>query len=368
VGRVQRKARRVSALSPSVVVVGAALEVQPVEPNWTLDSFRAQSGRFLFARPRSGGDLVYLEQGTAHDRRAETRASLRCPEPDCISPEITTVSRSARGARDGYKHLVRPGQGHEPESVFHRQAKALVVRWASAEAGVASAREEVRVGGGARVADVLLTSQSGNLLAVEIQYASVSFEEWTARTESYQHLGIAVTWLWGHVGAHSPLQGRWRETAAHLVRDARPVLWINPADEQMAWAYDFNALEKPPRKPGPPEYGFGPLSGLVLGKHGIFPPGFLEETKRIRDEIEQAEHDRQRRQAEQKERMAAALRRRALNAPQTTLRVVTAVAEPDPGTPSEWNNGAGHNGLCPRCGRRLDPSLSVHADPFCDRW
>ena len=357
------------APSPTVVAVGAALDVQPVELLETLDSFRAQSGRFLFAQPRSGGDLVYLEQGTAHERRPEARTALRCPEPDCTSPQITTVSRSARGARDGYKHLVRPGQGHAPESVFHRQAKALIARWAREQASVESAREEVRVGGGERVADVLLTSSSGNRLAVEIQYASLSFEEWAERTESYQRLGIAVTWLWGHVGAHTPLQGRWREIGAHLVRDARPVLWINPADERIAWAHDFNALEKQPRKPDPPQYQFGPLTGLDLRKNGIFPPGFLDETKRIRDEIEQAERDRERRAAEQQERMEAARRRRALSAPQASLRVVVdPVPEPDPGSPSEWAEPRRHNGLCPRCGRRLDPSLSVHADPFCDRW
>ncbi|GAA2131789.1 hypothetical protein GCM10009843_35680 [Nocardioides bigeumensis] len=357
-----------SVSSPTVVAVDAALDVQPVEPIETLDSFRAQSGRFLFAQPRSGGDLVYLEQGTAHERRADVRTALRCPEPDCISPQITTVSRSARSARDGYRHLVRPGRGHAPESVFHRQAKALIVRWAREQGNVASAREEVRVGGGERVADVLLTSFSGNLLAVEIQYASLSFEQWAERTESYQRLGVAVTWLWGHVGAHMPLQGRWREIGAHLVRDARPVLWINPADERIAWAYDLHALQQQPRKPDPPKYQFGPLSGLDLRQNGIFPPGFLDETKRIRDEIEQAERARERRAAEHNEQMETARRRRALNAPQASLRMVEPLPEQDPGPPSEWRRPRRHNGLCPRCGLRLDPSLSVHADPFCDRW
>ena len=347
---------------PTVTSVGAALAVQPVEPIETLDSFRAQSGRFLFARRRSGSDLVYLSQGTAHERRHEARTALRCPEPDCTSPEITTVSRSASGSRDGYRHLVRPGNGHAPEGVFHRQAKALVARWARAQPGVVSAEEEVRVGGGVRVADVLLTSATGNRLAVEVQYASLSVEEWVARTQSYQGLGIEVTWIWGHIGPHSPLQGRWREIGAHLVRDARPVLWLNPAEERVAWAYDLNALEKRPRDPGPPEYRFGPLSGLEVRKHGIFPPGFLDETRRIRDEVEKAERDQERRATAQKERMAAA-RRKAFSAPP-----IPRVVEPEPGPPTQWRESARVSGLCPRCGRRLDPTLSVHADPFCDRW
>ncbi|MEP9384584.1 competence protein CoiA family protein [Nocardioides cheoyonin] len=351
-----------------------------------LDRFRERSDRFLFASRRDGAGLVYLEQGTANQQRAYARQHLRCPEPNCTSPDITTVSRSATGARDGYRHLVRPETQHAPEGLFHRQAKAMVARWAFAHPAVAQVQEEVLLGAGERVADVLLTSHTGNRLVIEVQYASLSIEAWRERTESYHSLGVEVVWLWGHTGAHSPLELRWRAIGLELARVPAPVLWINPTEDRVAWAFDMGALDQPVRDPGMPHYTLGTLDDLDLRQTGLYPPGFLAardlaiaEAERSRarsaeiqkEKAEQAarlharraEADGRRAQhrptavkteATRAKRLAHIARKRAEKQAPQRERTYLVLDEPE--------------SFCRRCGLPLDPVLApsgYHVDPLC---
>lgn len=102
---------------------------------------------------------------------------------------------------------------------------------------VAAVQVEASLGGGERVADVLLTSRSGNRMAVEIQFAGLTLDSYLERTRSYASLGITVVWLWGNCGPHSPRIGHVSALHQLAVRDARPLLWVNPADEVIAWAH-----------------------------------------------------------------------------------------------------------------------------------
>lgn len=326
-----------------------------------LDSFRERSGRFLFARRRDGG-LAYLEQGTAQERRVEARTWLRCPEPGCRSPKITTVSRMPGGARDGFRHLVAPDGGHEPESMFHRQAKALVQRWAVDLDVVETAEQEVRVNGGERVADVMLRLRGGALLAVEIQYSALTVEDWLTRTASYRQLGIGVTWLWGHIGAQSPLVDKWRELARLQAKASLPVLWLNPSEEQVAWAWDLGGLEHPSVQPQPPKYAFGALDDLEVRPGGLYPPGFRNVVARRCEEVDEAEGKRA--AEEERQRRARELRDAALDR-------FHARDDSPPGPRQRRHrpvkpSGPG-NETCRRCGGALDPCLSsgFHVDPWC---
>ena len=96
----------------------------------TLAEFQDGEQRLLFARYRGRPDvdLYYLQDGTANRIRDWARTHLECFLPDCPDRWLTTVARS-RG-RDGFLH--RGGAGrHEPEGLFHQQAKALLLRWAA---------------------------------------------------------------------------------------------------------------------------------------------------------------------------------------------------------------------------------------------
>lgn len=364
-----------------------ASDTQWVEP-FSLDRFRAKSDRFLFAARRDGEGLVYLDQGTANEQRAYARDHLRCPEPDCSSPSITTVSRSATGARDGYRHLVRPETQHAPEGLLHRQAKAMVARWAAAHPAVAQVEVESEVGGRARVADVLLTSHSGNRLAIEVQYASLSVEAWRERTESYRSLGVEVVWLLGHTGTHSPLEQRWRAIGLELARLPAPVLWINPTEERIAWAFDMGSVEYPVRDPMRPQYTFGTLADLVLRQTGLYPPHFLEARELA---VAEAERSRARSAAIQKakaeqlarlqarkaeadrtraDRRATISKTEAIRAKRIASVALRQEADIDPNPLREVirPGPVDDESFCRRCGGRLDPILAAsgyHADPLC---
>lgn len=345
--------------------------------HYSLDSFRQRGDRFLFARRRdepdqdgetpASGELVYLEQGEARAMRSFARSALRCPEPDCSASDITTVSRSAGGARDGYRHLRRPVDGaHAPESVMHRQAKAVVARWASAHPSVATVKVEASLGGGERIADVLLTSRSGNRLAVEVQFASLSLDEYLARTSSYASLGVPVVWLWGNSGHHSPRVGTINALHRHAVRDARPVLWINPADETIAWAlrHDWHGQTRTPRAlgPGDKQYDveFGSLEDLDLRATGLYPPRWAEDRARARARAhhlalaEHAEREAKRRRLEESRARSREEKPAFSKAPWRPA--------PQPIRQSEHN--------CRRCGLPLDPVLWAAGRHFgdCTGW
>lgn len=249
------------------------------ETEGSLEDFRGWGGQFLFAaNRRDRRELVYLEQGAAEEQRAFARTRLMCPEPDCSAPEITTVYRAPGGRRDGYRHLSRPDRdNHGPESVLHRQGKALVARWAGSQPRVAKVQIEAPLADRERVADVLITSETGNRIAIEVQYSGLTNMEWKQRTASYNALGIPVVWIWGNVGTFAPRRTRVLDVHREVLRRRMPIIWINPAQETIAWAGledDYPRLLAPNvQRHG---FWFGSLDDLELRATGLFPPGFID--------------------------------------------------------------------------------------------
>lgn len=251
---------------------------------YDLDRFRARSERFLFAARRNdpGGALVYIEQGTANEVRPFTKANLICPEPDCLSPDLTTVNREPGGARDGYRHLTKgASRAHVPESALHRQGKALIERWASRTPEVSDVDVEVRLGvdpvtaHAERVADVLLTTVHGTRIAVEVQYAGISVEEWRERTASYRRLGIGVTWLFGSRGANSPLDHPMRSVHREVLDAKVPLLWINPTDEVLGWLEHARFGKSVGSwNEASADLAFGSLDDLEVHPDGLYPIGW----------------------------------------------------------------------------------------------
>lgn len=329
--------------------MGAAVPVERADA-MTLDRFRARTETFLFAGRRDNlSDLVYLNQGTAEQQRTRARTELRCPEPACSAPEITTVNRATSGWRDGYRHLVRPvDNAHAPESLLHRQGKALVARWAATHPAVETAEMEVRLGDGERVADVLLTSRAGNRLAVEIQYAGITALDWIERTESYERLGIPVVWFFGSTGTMSPLRDAFRQVHKQTLTRQRPLLWINPVEEMIGWPVCTATERLPAPDDGPTStVQFCGLDNLELRATGLYPPGFLELRTQMREveaAAQQRAANRDRVQRERIREMQAAAAKRFASVP-PPRRSAPQTKAPD------------MRPRCQVCGLRLDPIL-----------
>lgn len=163
-------------------------------------------GAFVYARRRDAertDPLYYLRDGQAQALRDFTRRELRCPLPHCPTPDLTTVSRS-EGRRDGFMHLDNNLQ-HRPESFAHERGKILLAKAVRDRYPLVEVRLEARVGSGQRRADVLLTGPDQRLVAIEVQYASLTVGEWSRRHDSYRVFGVRDVWLLGsdrlkHVG------------------------------------------------------------------------------------------------------------------------------------------------------------------------
>lgn len=166
---------------------------------------------------------------------------------------------------------------------MHRQGKALVTRWAATHPAVADVAEEVPLGGGERIADVLLTSHSGNRLAIEVQFAGLAVTDWEERTASYDRLGVPVVWLFGAIGALSPLTAALRQVHKRVLERQQPLLWINPVEEVIGWARDQRGRGLlGPSGGHAMRVEFATLDDLVLRATGLLPTGWVadRETER----------------------------------------------------------------------------------------
>lgn len=242
-----------------------------------LAQFQNGEERLVYARVKDAPDapLYFLRDGTARDVREWAKEHLECFMPDCAARQLTTVSRSTR--RDGFSHQ-RGAGGHAREGLFHQQAKALIVRWVTdATEGVVKARAEQATTSKDRRADVMLTWPDGQQVAVEIQYAPLTPDQWRKRHESYTEQGITCIWLLGHLAPHlrsargvtatSPRAGE--AVAIGALQQAMlaanvPLFWINPIKELIGtvwvdadphvceeWTCDFRSDDR--RYPVPPQ-------------------------------------------------------------------------------------------------------------------
>lgn len=327
------------------------------EPAMTIERFTARTDAFVFAAEQGDqSSLVFMEQGTAEVLRARARAELMCPEPGCSAPAITTVNRAPGGRRDGYRHARLPAGGaHAPESVMHRQAKALLQRWARALDGVATAEVEVPIAGGERIADVLLTSHAGNRLAIEVQYSDQPLSTLIERTESYRAAGITVTWLFGSVGSMSPLKRALRPSHKEILDNHQPLMWINPIEETIGWL--AHASEPRPVTGDDhrnSELQFFGLQDLDLRATGLFPPGFLAMREAWKTATARAGAERAAEQRANAELVSRIRQRR--------LSQKTAEAE----TPGPRTEGVPNKPRCRACGLPLDPILEAVGVHFGD--
>jgi hypothetical protein len=115
----------------------------------------------------------------------------------------TRVPLVVRGRIGGLRRLHfahPPGQapvgGHHPESVWHLSAKAVLAAWACRQPGVVDVAVERCTPDRARRSDVRVRFYDGRQVALEVQAAPLTDQEWSARHADYQRQGIIDVWLW----------------------------------------------------------------------------------------------------------------------------------------------------------------------------
>lgn len=204
-----------------------------------LQRFQEGEIRQVFAAYRDGRpELFYLpEGGTDTAVKVLTRERLRCPIPDCPSPGLVAIGGTRRHHfRHGRSSEVR----HAPESLSHITAKGSIARWVRGRYPDATVIEEHATNAQRdRIADVLVTFPGDRRVAIEVQYAALTVEQWQERHDSYARQDIRDVWLFGHTGDHFKLADRGqrlRLNAVHLALLAAdsPVLWFNPFTNEIA--------------------------------------------------------------------------------------------------------------------------------------
>jgi len=215
----------------------------PAHDRLTLARFQDGEQRLVYARRKDqlGGPLYFLKDDTAADLKAWAKEHLECFLPNCPDRRLTTVAR--RGKRDGFKHNSGAG-GHGREGLFHEQGKAFFERWVRERYPHVQVVLEQATRSKERRADVMLTWPNGAQVAVEVQYAAISPQEWQHRHDSYRNQGIVDVWLFGHIAPH--LRQTRPPTGEHIslqpvhyavVEAGMPLLWINPILELVATAW-----------------------------------------------------------------------------------------------------------------------------------
>ena len=167
-----------------------------------LAAFQDGERCLVWARHKDGGGLYRLADGDARAVKAWAKEHLECCMPDCRDRRLTTVARHPR-RRDGFSHYAGSG-GHNGESEAHQQAKVALQAWVQdtlGGQGVTAVTEQASADR-SRVADVMVTWPDGRQVALEVQYAALTVEQWRQRHESYRAQGITAVWLLGHTGRH----------------------------------------------------------------------------------------------------------------------------------------------------------------------
>lgn len=198
--------------------------------------------------------------------------------PDCTDRRFTTVSRRSR--RDGFRHFRGAGR-HSPESLFHQQGKALIMRWVTDHYPDVTAATETSTTAGTRRADVMLTWPDRHRVAVEVQYSPLSAASWLDRHTSYLDEGIIPLWLLGHLpnphlpAVPHPEDGRPCEvkfTELHQAMSEAGVqpLWINPITEMIGTSWVTASPDADVRYPHPTEisrtYSVRPRGSSATGR------------------------------------------------------------------------------------------------------
>lgn len=230
---------------------------------------------FVYARDRRQPDVPYFldDVPVTSEVRDITREFLECPVPVCTSPRLKVVNRTAK--RNGFSHLPGAG-GHAVESLWHTQAKLMLVHWVHSSYPHCQVAVEAPISDRERVADVLVTFPGGQRVALEVQYSTE--DHWQERHASYQRHGITDVWLLGHRPPHLILDrdGHVALSAlpSQIVRAGLPLLWVNPDGRIRTGHHTIRGFAVPPDPTEhlPLDLGIDPLERCALSPSGLITP------------------------------------------------------------------------------------------------
>lgn len=235
----------------------------------------------MWARDGDTKALVYLPDGQADGEirpgvtwRAYIRGGmLLCPMPGC-GPFARVVASPSRRHHFAHRAGADHASGTGPETLWHLSAKELLARWAAAEPSLHGWRlhiddTPISMPEGWRRPDVLAVSPDGSArVALEVQYSTLTGEEWRARHGFYARAGVVDIWVFAHHGpqwrsraASGPAR---REELAHrdpgwtaavglsglhqaMLQDEVVPLWLDPTARTIGTATALFAPAAPPR-------------------------------------------------------------------------------------------------------------------------
>lgn len=355
--------------------------------------------------PARAGELYVLPDGEARERRGWAKRELRCMFEDCPAPDLTTVSRANR--RDGFTHGAGAGK-HSPESVNHRQGKAVVAAWLNATYPEATVIVEYATDTQrSNVADVMLLHPGKPRVAFEVQCAPLSVEAWRERHESYARQGIIDVWLWGHTrvrkspGRHADGPYRLDDVQDEVQQAGLRVTFLNPETEQLGIAATIESGQRSLANGREYSLVVGDLASARVSPNGITSAiigPLAQESRRLTEEAEKAENiaaaaavvlrrkqksiqpgfqpkaperekltlEQEFARLERRERILELLRKKhellerdqRRGAPEPPLRSAQLAAKHDPiAVPSTSASATGQQPPCSVCGKPLDPAL-----------
>ena len=234
-----------------------------------------------------------MPDGAAEGMREETRHNLICIVDGCDSPRLKAVSRSK--ARDGFSHIA--GGGHSGTTIHRLQSQLLIERWLHHRYGDhLTSQRNTTAAQRKKQGDVTVTSvSSGKQVALTIQYAALTPDQWGARQAAYTAGALEGVWIFGHVGAQLRPASRHRngiiqltELQEHVLTRGLIPLWLNPMTAHVAWATSITQPHLLARQ-GKGSLSIRPLDECTLRPDGIHHPD-LDRVYEV--SLEQWEKDR----------------------------------------------------------------------------
>jgi len=162
----------------------------------------------------------------------------------------------------GYSHAKGTANEHASERIWHQMGKQIVARWAILQG--AQARIEECSGDATRRPDVTITTPSDVKIAVEVQYASMTYDAYISRHEDHRRQYAISVWLLGDGGdnlRHRQNGDIKLNQLAQAIRDhGDTLLWLNASAGTVMTVWD-----------GEDEFGHVPATGAIATSCDVVP-------------------------------------------------------------------------------------------------
>lgn len=209
------------------------------------------------SHPEARSRFVHMAAGEGEQYRDDTRAGhYRCLIPDCDG-----LLRVKAGPvnRHHWAHRVAPNPRHEPESVWHENAKAALAEFARAQHPDATIHLDSRFTPAGNKPDVWVREPGVGIdAAFEAQRSPIGVTELARRNSNYAEDGISSIWLFANLAATTArvepgddAGSRVRLNSAHreLAGAGQPLRWLNPDERSIATGYVID-VRRPEPRPG----------------------------------------------------------------------------------------------------------------------